>query len=76
MTLQQALEAHKATVKGPTCSMCALIVTLKADDAKALQLALDDPSFTSRGISRALKAEGHNIADGTVNRHRKADCRR
>jgi hypothetical protein len=56
--------------------MCALIITLKADDAKALQLALDDPSFTSRGISRALKAEGHNIADGTVNRHRKADCKR
>lgn len=76
MTLQAALEANRVTVKGPTCSMCALFTVLKADDAKALQAALDDPSFTSRGISRALKAEGHSIADGTVNRHRKADCRR
>jgi hypothetical protein len=76
MTLQQALEANKATIKGPTCTVCVLLTTLKADDAKALQSALDDPSFTARGISRALKAEGHNIADQTLNRHRKADCRR
>jgi hypothetical protein len=76
MTLQQALEANKGTLKGPTCSLCVLLTTLTADDAKALQLALNDPGFTARGISRALKAEGHNIADGTVNRHRKSDCRR
>lgn len=76
MTLQAALEANRATIKGPTCTLCVLLTTLNPVDAKALQEALDDKGFTARGISRALKAEGHNIADGTVNRHRKADCKR
>jgi hypothetical protein len=76
MGLADALQATKATIKGPTCTMCTLLKELPADDRKALDAALVDLSFTGAAISRALKAEGYNISDMTVNRHRKADCRR
>jgi hypothetical protein len=76
MVLADTLQTYKATIKGPTCTMCTLLKLLLADDRKALEAALIDPSFTGAAISRALKAEGHNISDMTVNRHRKADCRR
>lgn len=76
MGLAETLQASKQTISGPTCMMCALMVALPADDRKALEAALSDALFSGAAISRALKAEGHNISYMTVNRHRKADCRR
>ena len=76
MGLADKLQATKETPKGPICTLCTVLTVLAADDRKALEAALVDLSFTGAGISRALKAEGHNISDMTVNRHRRADCRR
>ena len=76
MGLADKLQETKQTVKGPICTLCTLLTVLGADDRKALEAALVDLSFTGAAISRALKAEGHHISDMTVNRHRRADCRR
>lgn len=75
MTLSSALEAYKGTLKGPRCTVCTLLNDLSSDDLAALEAAMADPAFTSAAISRALKAEGHQIAPITVGRHRKKDCR-
>ena len=75
MSLSDALTAHRKTLKGPVCTVCTLIAGLSADDATALQEALDDVSFTSAGITRALRAEGHDVSAHTLLRHRKKECR-
>jgi hypothetical protein len=75
MSLSAALAANKATTKGPKCSVCTLIADLPTDDATALLAAFDDPSFTSAAITRALKAEGHDLSTCTILRHRKRECR-
>ena len=75
MTLSAALAANRKLVKGPTCTICTLMSGLPADDAAALQQAFNDFGFTSAAISRALKAEGHEIHANTVIRHRKGECK-
>jgi hypothetical protein len=44
------------------------------EDRADLQIALDDPVYTSMGISRALKAEGYDVSGQTLQRHRRGDC--
>lgn len=75
MSLSNALEANRAILKGPRCTVCTLMASLSSDDLAALEAAMADTAYTSAAISRALKAEGHQIAPITVGRHRKKDCR-
>lgn len=74
MSLADALAQHARTLKGPRCTVCQLLKTLDAVDAKILREALADPSFTHNGIARALRAEGHQVGAGTLSRHRKGEC--
>lgn len=76
MGFAQALDAEKlkATRKGPTCSVTATLAVMSDADAKAFQAALDDPAIAHKTLSRALRSEGHNVADGTIRRHRNGEC--
>ena len=74
MALKDALVANAGTKKGPVCSACIAISMMSEDDRIDLQVALDDPIYTSMGIARALKAEGYDISGQTLQRHRRGDC--
>lgn len=74
MSLADALEQNHVTRKGPCCTLCSLLESLDKADARVLANALSDASYTHNGISRALRAEGHNILPATVSRHRKGEC--
>lgn len=74
MALKDALVANAGTKKGPVCSACTAISMMSEDDRVDLQVALDDPIYTSMGIARALKAEGYDISGQTLQRHRRGDC--
>lgn len=74
MSLADALKEHAVTVKGPRCTVCSLLDDLEPTDAKILSEALADHAYTHNGISRALRAEGHNITASTLSRHRKGEC--
>lgn len=74
MSLADALREHAVTIKGPSCTVCALLKTLDKTDAKILNEALFDPSYTHTGIARALRAEGHNVSSSSLSRHRKGEC--
>lgn len=74
MSLADALKTHAPTRKGPMCTVCSLLGQLDKGDRKALDGALADISYTHNGISRALRAEGHNVASQAVSRHRKGEC--
>jgi len=74
MALKDALVANAGTKKGPVCSACIAISLMTEEDRADLQIALDDPVYTSMGISRALKAEGYEVSGQTLQRHRRGDC--
>ena len=74
MALKDALVANAGTKKGPSCSACIAISMMSEDDRIDLQVALDDPIYTSMGIARALKAEGYDVSGQTLQRHRRGDC--
>lgn len=74
MGLKEALEAERAKKPGYRCSVCKLLDELPDDDAQALREALNTPLVQGAQISRALQAEGHDIKQNTVTRHRRGDC--
>ena len=77
MSLFAALQHQReqGVRKGPDCRLCVLMRSLSGPDAQALTDAMADESLTMEGISRALRAEGYDIASGVVGRHRKGECR-
>lgn len=77
MALSDSLSAEvTASLRGPRCTVCALVPGLGKDDRTALEAALNDRNITSAAISRALRREGHAITESTLRRHRKGECLR
>lgn len=75
MGLADALSREKAAHrKGFSCSVCKALDLFDDDDREALAEALADPLIYSTAISRALKAEGHDISEHSVQRHRRGGC--
>ena len=76
MSLAERLSDYSPPKIGGECRTCSLLKTLPKGEAEALQAALDDPKYSNAALSKILKAEGYQIADSTVRRHRKAECKR
>lgn len=74
MGLKDALEQSTRKRTGFRCSVCKLLDTVDAEDAEALREYLGNPAVQSSQIGRALQAEGHDISQHTVSRHRRGDC--
>jgi hypothetical protein len=68
------LEAIAAR-KGPRCTVCSVREDMTAEDRDALDAALANKTIPSSVIGRALRREGHSIAESTVRRHRSKECR-
>ena len=75
MSLADSLRDVSPANKGPRCTMCRIIMGLSAADSAALSAALTDQQFTNDMIARALQAEGHDIREQSVGRHRRGICR-
>jgi hypothetical protein len=71
-TLAAAI-AREARPSGPRCSVAVLLGNLDAADRSALLDALSS-DIPAAVLGRALKAEGHQVAQGTIQRHRKGEC--
>ena len=74
MALKDALVANIGAKKGPVCTVCLAIESMSEEDQADFQAAMDDPVYTSMGISRALKAEGYDVSGQSLQRHRRGDC--
>lgn len=74
MSLRETINTTCFVKKGPTCSMELVIKVLDDDDVLALVGALNNPQITGRAIAQALRIEGHNVRDATVQRHRRGLC--
>jgi hypothetical protein len=55
---------------GTRCGVAVTLAQMEPDDAAALTEALADHTIDASRISRALRAEGFDVSDQTVRRHR------
>lgn len=75
MSLAKRLSEYEPPKIGGQCRTCALLKSLPKGEADALAAALADPRYSNSSLSKILKAEGYQIADSTVRRHRKGECK-
>ena len=57
------------------CTFCTFLETLPKPEGEALKLRVADKNITSAAVGRVLKANGHDISEGVISRHRRGDCR-
>jgi hypothetical protein len=58
------------------CSTCTLLENLPPEERKLLTAKMDDKSISHSAISKVLKANGYDLATGTLGRHRRGECQR
>jgi hypothetical protein len=75
MGLAERIAGYERPRIGAYCKMCVLLEDLPADDRDALVAGLADPSMSNAGLAKILSAEGYQMADSTVRRHRKSECK-
>ena len=56
--------------KKALCAVAEIIKTLKPEEAKALNKALDDPDSSPTNLALILNKNGYKISRQTINRHR------
>ena len=67
-------ESNFKAARRSWCSVCLLLTTIDKEEAKALTERLKDKHVANTALSRVLKANGHEISDGTLSRHRRGEC--
>ena len=67
-------EANFVHTRRAWCSVCTLVERLTKEESKILKEKLSNASITHAALGKVLKANGHNITDGTLGRHRRGDC--
>lgn len=67
----------QSVAPGTKCGVGKLLDSLPDEAAKSIRRVFENPSFATSSIYRAIKerAPEEKIAEGTVARHRKGECR-
>lgn len=60
--------------KGPQCLACRLLDTLQGDELAAYKAALDNPAWEASALAKELRAEGYDVSDYGLQRHRRKQC--
>nr|DAX70350.1 MAG TPA: Protein of unknown function (DUF3486) [Caudoviricetes sp.] len=72
--LHGAVEGSVRPVERRSCKVGAFIRSLDSEDAEWLSGALDDPSESSAGLRRTLRAAGFEVARSSLSAHRRGEC--
>lgn len=75
MALSERLKTTPQRQPGLPCSVGALLDTLPADEAGALEQMMGPLGWSASRIYEALAAEGHEVGRQTIGRHRSRACR-
>jgi hypothetical protein len=73
MALKDAIAKHSYR-RTDVCPVARLIERLSVEDQKALQEAIDN-RVAVYSIAKALRSEGHRVAELTIGEHIKKNCR-
>lgn len=69
-----ALHTTATTVRGPRCSVCAMLEELPTAAAEALNAAIANARIPSRTISDTLAADGYYLSPRMLAYHRRRQC--
>lgn len=72
--LHGAIEGLARPMERRLCKVGAFIRSLDSEDAEWLSGALDDPSESSAGLRRTLRAAGFEVARSSLSAHRRGEC--
>lgn len=72
--LHGSVEGSVRLVERRLCKVGAFIRFLDSEDAEWLSGALDDPSESSAGLRRTLRAAGFEVARSSLSAHRRGEC--
>lgn len=72
--LHGAVEGSVRPTERRSCKVGAFIRSLGPEDAEWLSGALDDPSESSAGLRRTLRAAGFEVARSSLSAHRRGEC--
>lgn len=72
--LHGAVEGSVRPTERRSCKVGAFIRSLDSEDAEWLSEALDDPSESSAGLRRTLRAAGFEVARSSLSAHRRGEC--
>jgi len=75
MSIAQRIADYRDPRIGGRCFTCNLIRNLPAEEAEALKRAMKDKRISNAGLASILKAEGYRLAESTIRRHRRGECR-
>lgn len=77
MALADRLNQPPTRTTGMPCSVQVLLDRLAdhPDELAAFQAMMADPKWSARRIHKALVAEGYEVGQQTIGRHRVQDCR-
>lgn len=72
--IEDIKDEHKP--RGELCGVAKVLASdlSKRDREDLLEALLPTSQFTGAAVARALKKHGHEVAAGTVRRHRKGEC--
>lgn len=68
-------EANFLSYPGSRCSVCEMMSELPSKERELLQSRLNDRRITGAAITKVLRANGFAFSDGTIQRHRRGNCR-
>lgn len=75
MGLLDDIQAANTGPRGGThCTIKRILDVMSKEDAKVLTQALADPLIKGTAIRKALIANGYQLSDGVVTRHRRQEC--
>ena len=60
--------------KGPQCLTCRLAGMLTGDEQVAFRAAVADPRWESKALADAMQAEGFDLTEYSIARHRRRVC--
>jgi hypothetical protein len=75
MALSDRLQDTPQRMNGLPCSVGALEERLEGPEADALYAMLHTLGWSARRVYEALLAEGYEVGQQTINRHRSRSCR-
>lgn len=75
MALVDRLETTPQRIHGKPCSIGALLDRLDPPEQNALNAMMHELGWSARRIYTALEAEGYEVGEQTIGRHRSRACR-
>lgn len=76
MSIAQRVAEYRSPRIGGRCRTCVLLEELPPEEMQALEVALTDERISNAGLAKILRAEGYPLAETTIRRHRRGECKR